>query len=136
MADTVTKAQRSRIMAAVKSRDTQPEMLVRRLVHGLGFRFRLHRRDLPGAPDIVLPRLRKVIHVHGCFWHMHDCGRCKIPESRRKFWLAKLTRNQGRDLRTAKALSQLGWTAMTVWECDLRNPIVVTSRLKRFLSDQ
>src|SRR6185295_10356211 len=99
MADTFSVAERSRIMAAVKSRDTTPEMVVRRMVHAMGFRYRLHVRSLPGAPDLVFPRLRSVIFVSGCFWHMHTCGRCRIPTARRKYWVAKLERNAARDKR-------------------------------------
>ena len=117
MADTFTKAERSRIMAAVKSHSTTPEMVVRRLVHGMGFRYRLHVRSLPGAPDLVLPRLRKVIFVSGCFWHMHTCGRCRIPTARRKYWLAKLQRNAERDQRVQRALRRAGWGVLVVWEC-------------------
>ena len=93
MTDTVTKSERSRIMAAVKSKDTTPELVVRRLVHSMGYRYRLHVRSLPGIPDMVFPRLRKVININGCFWHLHGCSRCRIPSSRRRYWVAKLQRN-------------------------------------------
>lgn len=104
-------------MAAVKSKDTTPEMVVRRLVHGLGYRYRLHVAALPGAPDLVFPRLRKIIIVNGCFWHMHGCGRCRIPATRRGYWLAKLRRNALRDGQTRRALRRLGWEVLVVWEC-------------------
>jgi DNA mismatch endonuclease, patch repair protein len=117
MADTFTKAERSRIMAAVKSGDTTPELIVRRLVHALGFRYRLHVRSLPGAPDLVFPRHRKVIFVNGCFWHMHTCGRCRIPAIRRAYWLAKLKRNADRDKRAQRALRRADWRVLVVWEC-------------------
>lgn len=140
MADTFTQSERSRIMAAVKSKDTTPEMLVRRLVHALGFRlrlhspkmgtgapktrsqspfwrYRLHVRSLPGCPDLVFPRRRKIILVSGCFWHMHGCGRCRIPASRRGYWVAKLERNAARDRRTRRALRRQGWEVLVVWEC-------------------
>lgn len=104
-------------MAAVKSHSTTPEMVVRRLVHGLGFRYRLHVRSLPGAPDLVFPRLRKVIFVSGCFWHMHTCGRCRIPTARRKYWVAKLQRNAERDQRVQRALRRAGLGVLVVWEC-------------------
>src|SRR5262245_45774735 len=138
MADTFSRAERSRIMGLVKSRDTTPELVVRRLVHALGFRlrapkigtgaaktpsqspswrYRLHVRSLPGAPDLVFVRLRKIILVSGCFWHMHGCGRCRIPASRRGYWVAKLERNAARDRRTRRALSKAGWRVLVVWEC-------------------
>jgi DNA mismatch endonuclease, patch repair protein len=117
MADTFTKAERSRIMAAVKGKDTAPELIVRRLVHAFGYRYRLHVRSLPGCPDLVLPRLRKVILVSGCFWHMHSCGRCRIPATRRGYWVAKLERNVSRDGRNRRALRRAGWQVLVVWEC-------------------
>ncbi|MCI0334161.1 MAG: very short patch repair endonuclease [Planctomycetes bacterium] len=135
MADTLTKIERSRIMAAVKSKDTSPELVVRRLVHSLGFRYRLHVRNLPGTPDLVFPRLRKVINVSGCFWHMHHCGRCRIPTSRRRYWLAKLERNASRDKRTRRTLHRLGWSVLTVWECQTRSTELerLRTRVARFL---
>ena len=117
MADTFTKAERSRIMAAVKSKDTTPEIIVRKLVHSLGYRYRLHDRALPGTPDLVLPRLRKVINVSGCFWHMHKCKRCRIPTSRRGYWVAKLRGNAARDKRNLRLLRRGGWKVLVVWEC-------------------
>lgn len=120
MTDTVTPAERSRIMAAVKSRDTGPEMIVRRLVHGLGYRYRLHDRSLPGCPDLVLPRLDAVILVHGCFWHRHRCPRCRVPSSRRGYWTDKLARNAARDQRVWRKLRRAGWRVLVVWECQTR----------------
>lgn len=117
MADTFSEFERSRIMAAVKSKDTTPELLVRRLVHSLGYRYRLHVRSLPGTPDLVFPRLRKIINVNGCFWHMHGCPKCRIPSSRRDYWTAKLHRNAERDKRTQRELRQNGWNVMVIWEC-------------------
>lgn len=117
MADTFTGRERSRIMAAVKSKDTAPEMAVRRMVHSLGFRYRLHARDLPGTPDMVFPRFRKIINVSGCFWHMHGCGRCRIPKSRRPYWTVKLNRNAARDKTNRRLLRQAGWRVLVVWEC-------------------
>ena len=104
-------------MAAVKSKDTTPELIVRRLVHALGYRFRLHDRSLPGCPDLVLPRHRKIILVSGCFWHMHGCGRCRIPAANRHYWVAKLQRNAARDRRSRRALRKAGWQVLVVWEC-------------------
>jgi DNA mismatch endonuclease (patch repair protein) len=117
MADTFTKSERSRIMAAVKSKDTTPEMIVRRLVHAMGYRYRLHVASMPGNPDLVLPRLRKVIFVSGCFWHSHGCGRCRIPAARRDYWINKLERNANRDKRVQRALRRQGWSVMVAWEC-------------------
>ena len=117
MADNISKAERSRVMAAVKSKDTTPELAVRRLVHAMGFRYRLHVSSLPGCPDLVFPRLRKIIIVNGCFWHMHTCGRCRIPSSRRGYWLKKLMRNAERDKRNRRALRRDGWRVLIVWEC-------------------
>jgi DNA mismatch endonuclease (patch repair protein) len=137
MADTFTRAERSRIMALVKSKDTTPELVVRRLVHGLGYRYRLHVRSLPGCPDLVFPRLGKIINVSGCFWHMHGCGRCRIPTARRGYWVAKLERNAARDRRTRRALRKAGWQVLVVWECQTvparRERLRAT--LERFLSN-
>lgn len=120
MVDTFSRAERSRIMAAVKSKDTTPELLIRRLVHSFGYRYRLHVRSLPGTPDLVFPRLRKIIEVNGCFWHMHNCGRCRIPSSRRDYWIAKIERNAARDKRTRRELGKLGWEVLVIWECQIQ----------------
>ena len=106
-------------MAAVKSRDTTPELAVRRLVHSLGYRDRLHVRSLPGTPDLVFPRLRKIINVNGCFWHLHGCARCRVPSSRRSYWIAKLQRNAARDKRTHRDLRRSGWQVLVLWECQI-----------------
>ena len=119
MPDTFSKGERSRIMAAVKSKNTTPEMLVRRLVHSFGYRFRLHVRSLPGTPDMVFPRFRKIINVNGCFWHMHSCPRCRVPSSRRDYWTAKMRRNAARDKRTQRQLRHSGWHVMVIWECQI-----------------
>ncbi|RDE07807.1 DNA mismatch endonuclease Vsr [Pelagibacterium lacus] len=115
-----TSPHRSWTMARVGQKDTKPEMVVRRLVHGMGYRFRLHRKDLPGSPDIVLPGLRKVIEVRGCFWHRHpdpSCGRARVPKTRQDFWIPKLERNAQRDAENERQLRALGWDLMVVWEC-------------------
>ena len=112
---------RSRIMAAIRGHDTTPELLVRSALHRHGLRFRLHARDLPGRPDIVLPRHRTVILVHGCFWHRHGCTLSSEPSTRRRFWNEKFARNVARDARNARALRRLGWRVLTVWECALRS---------------
>jgi DNA mismatch endonuclease, patch repair protein len=133
MADTFTKAERSRIMAAVRSHDTTPELVVRRLLHRLGYRFRLHVKELPGTPDILLPKHRTVVEVRGCFWHGHTCGRCRVPATRREYWLAKIARNQQRDRRTVAALRRAGWRVLVLWECQLREGSEVANRIRGFL---
>ena len=113
--------QRSRVMRRVGSKDTKPEMVVRRLLHGAGFRFRLHRKDLPGRPDIVLPKWKAVILVHGCFWHQHpDCPRSVRPTSNVDFWNKKLDRNVARDRENIDKLQQAGWRVFTAWECQIK----------------
>lgn len=136
MADTVSPVERSRIMAAVRGANTGPELRVRRLVHAMGYRYRLHVKALPGTPDLVFPRLRKVIFVSGCFWHMHTCGRCRIPATRRPYWLAKLERNARRDRRTRRQLRKAGWQVLVVWECQTQAKSLerLRRRIDRFLS--
>jgi DNA mismatch endonuclease, patch repair protein len=135
MTDTVSKSERSRIMAAVKSKDTTPELVVRRLVHAMGYRYRLHVRSMPGNPDLVFPRLRKVINVNGCFWHLHGCARCRIPSSRRRYWVAKLHRNAERDKQVRRTLRRAGWQVLVLWECQTRPTTLARLRAKlvRFL---
>lgn len=133
--DRLTKAQRSLHMSRIRGKDTSPEMIVRSLVHRMGYRFRLHRRDLPGTPDLVFPRLKAVIFVHGCFWHRHSCvnGR-SIPETRREFWLAKFAGNRQRDQRNIARLRRAGWRVLVVWECQLRRHGRGEEAVKRFLA--
>jgi DNA mismatch endonuclease (patch repair protein) len=121
-------------MQRIRKTDTKPEMVVRRLVHGMGYRYRLHQSKLPGCPDIVLPRLRKVILVHGCFWHRHDCadGR-KLPRSKPEYWGPKLERNRRRDQASLARLRELGWRALVVWECEISNGGQLSKTLRRFL---
>lgn len=133
--DTRSPDQRSRIMQAVKSKDTTPEMRVRRLLHKLGYRFRLHRRDLPGCPDIVLPRLRKAIFVHGCFWHAHGCAKGQPPKSRQDYWLPKLEANVKRDGAKIEQLKQLGWQVLVVWQCETKDIDRLTHRLQAFVDE-
>lgn len=121
--------QRSRNMRAVRSRDTKPELAVRRLLHRLGYRFRLRRTDLPGTPDLVLPRFKLAVFVHGCFWHRHDCKRGTIPKTRAAFWEAKLSANAERDARVIKALEELGWRSLVIWECEIRSSDVIAARM-------
>lgn len=128
MADFVSPSKRSKIMRGVKHADTKPELAVRRALHKLGFRFRLHRKDLPGRPDIVLPRHKLAVFVHGCFWHQHaGCKDGRLPTSNELYWTPKLKRNVERDLEKSVALEQLGWRVAVVWECDARDPSVLES---------
>lgn len=132
--DVYSREQRSRNMSAIRGKDTRPEMIVRRIAHRLGCRYRLHRRDLPGAPDLVFPRLRKVVNVHGCYWHMHDCryGRV-VPRTNPEFWQTKREGNVARDCRNLAELHRLGWDVLTLWECETKDLETVAGRLKRFL---
>lgn len=126
-----------RRMARIRSHGTKPEMIVRRAVHALGFRFRLHRRDLPGCPDLVFPARRKVIFVHGCFWHRHTCSIARrVPVTRQEYWGPKLERNVERDEAALTALAELGWEPLTIWECEIADPSALSERLKRFLEHQ
>jgi DNA mismatch endonuclease (patch repair protein) len=134
MMDTVSAERRSEIMGRVRGKDTGPELVVRKLTHGLGYRYRLHRRDLPGQPDLVFPSRHKVIFVHGCFWHRHKgCALARMPKSRQDFWLEKLEGNAKRDGRNERALRLNGWGVMTVWECQLSDRDRLTTRIRRFL---
>lgn len=127
-------AARRRTMQAVKDKDTKPEMAVRRMTHAMGYRYRLHRKDLPGKPDLVFPSRRKIIFVHGCFWHGHDCRRgARTPKTNRDYWQAKIARNAARDDKARKALSKLGWSILTIWECKLAKPDSVRKKISRFL---
>ena len=122
MADTVTPKRRSEIMSGIRSKGMRPEMTVRRLLHSMGYRYRLHCRDLPGKPDLVFPARRKVIFVHGCFWHQHadpGCGIVRLPKSNREYWLPKLERNVARDVKHREQLRDLGWEALVIWECEV-----------------
>jgi DNA mismatch endonuclease, patch repair protein len=128
--DVHTPKQRSFNMSRIRGKDTSPEMKVRHLLHSLGYRYRLHVRDLPGCPDIVLPKHRVLIFVHGCFWHMHKCrfGRV-VPKTNTEFWQTKRSGNTERDRRNAKQLRKVGWTVLTVWECETKNPETLKRRL-------
>ena len=125
---------RSAVMRRVKARDTGPERTVRRLLTALGARYRLHRKDLPGSPDIVLPGRRLAVFVHGCFWHGHDCARgARVPKANRDYWVAKVDRNRARDVRNREALEASGWRVETVWECDLKDRPGLETRLRGVL---
>ncbi|MCW5978616.1 MAG: DNA mismatch endonuclease Vsr [Bryobacteraceae bacterium] len=134
--DTLSPAERSAVMRRVRSVDTTPEMVIRRLVHSMGFRYRLHRSDLPGKPDLVFPRLNRVIFVHGCFWHGHRCraGRNR-PSSNIEYWLPKLDRNANRDRRNRMKLRHAGWRVLVVWECQIKDKTALHDKLARFLHD-
>jgi DNA mismatch endonuclease, patch repair protein len=133
MVDILTRSQRSALMSRIRGRNTRPELIVRRLAHSLGYRFRLHQRRLPGSPDIVFPRLRMVIFVHGCFWHRHGCGRAFTPKTRPKFWEQKFAANVSRDRRARIALRHQGWDVLVIWECQMISPGRLLLRLGRFL---
>lgn len=126
-------------MARVRGKDTKPEMVVRRLVYGMGYRYRLHRSDLPGRPDLAFPKLKKAIFVHGCFWHRHPSNKCeltRLPKSRLEFWLPKFEENRRRDLRNQRALKGLGWRFLLVWECQLRHKEQLENKIAAFLSGE
>ena len=133
--DTFSREERAEIMRRVRSTDTRPEVAVRSVLHRLGFRFRLHRKDLPGNPDIVLPKHRAAIFVHGCFWHRHKrCRRAATPATRQQYWLPKFERTVERDKKNRSELRKLGWKVIVIWECRLRKPDRLASRLKRLLA--
>lgn len=134
MPDVFSVVERSRIMAAVRSKHTTPERLVRSLLHRAGFRFRLHDRRLPGTPDIVFRKYKTVVEVRGCFWHQHGCRRGVIPATRRAWWTAKLRRNVERDARNVRALRRNGWRVIVVWECQTRDPEKIAARVTRLLN--
>ena len=132
--DVFTPEDRARVMRAVKGKDTKPEMIVRRLAHALGYRFRLHRKDLPGKPDLVFPGRRKVIFVHGCFWHGHECARgSRQPKQNAEYWRNKIARNVERDADNLQALERLGWQTQVIWECEMKDRATLADRLKAFL---
>lgn len=133
--DVYPPEKRSAVMRRVKGRDTTPELAVRRALTKLGARYRLHRKDLPGNPDIVMPGRRLALFVHGCFWHGHDCARGgRVPKANREYWVAKVGRNVARDVRSADALAALGWRVETIWECDLKDAAALEARLRRLLA--
>lgn len=133
MVDRVSPAIRSRIMASVPGKSTKPEILVRSIAHSMGYRFRLHRRDLPGKPDIVFPGRKSLVFVNGCFWHGHECKREKMPKSNKPFWDDKIKNNRLRDERVLSELKTLGWKVLTIWECETKDPEIVKRKLSEFL---
>jgi DNA mismatch endonuclease (patch repair protein) len=132
--DVHSKAQRSFNMSRIRGKDTKPEMKVRRLAHAMGYRYRLHRKDLPGQPDLVFPKLKAVIFVHGCFFHIHDCpyGRV-VPKTNAEFWQKKRSSNVKRDLKNIEALKNSGWQVYVIWECQTRNQIMLKDILTNYL---
>lgn len=133
MADTRTTDQRRRIMQSVGTQDTGPELTVRYLLHSLGYRYRLHAKALPGKPDIVFPSRRKAIFVHGCFWHGHGCRKGRAPKSRLEYWKPKLKANRKRDTAQVAALQSLGWSVLTVWQCETGDREALTAKVRAFI---
>jgi len=132
--DSLSPAERSEIMARVRSKNSRPELFVRRLIFGLGYHYRLHAKDLPGHPDMVFRRPRKVIFINGCFWHRHAaCAMARLPKSRLDFWLPKLEGNKKRDEKNKRMLQRDGWKVLTIWECQLKSAEKLGSRIRRFL---
>ena len=132
--DNLSPSERSKIMARVRSKNSRPEMVVRRLIHAEGYRYRLHVQDLPGCPDMVFRGRRKVIFVHGCFWHRHEsCALARMPKSRIDFWAPKLEANKKRDERNKRHLEDEGWTVMTIWECEISDTGRLKIAIRRFL---
>lgn len=135
--DTLSPEERSERMGHVRNKDTKPEMAVRRLVHGLGYRYRLHGKDIPGHPDVVFRSRKKVIFVHGCFWHRHEgCPLCRWPKSRLDFWKPKLEANRERDRENQRRLAEMGWTYLVIWECEVKEPQRLATRVTEFLQGQ
>lgn len=136
MSDNFSIEKRSWVMSRIRSKNTSPELMVRSLAHRLGFRFRLHRKDLPGKPDLVFPSRKKVIFVHGCFWHAHNCSRGKrTPKTNIEYWSVKIRKNSERDIKVQAELKDLGWDVLIVWECDLKNLDKMTHNINEYLSN-
>ena len=131
--DTISKAARSALMARIRSKNTKPELAVRSILHNLGFRFRLHRSDLPGKPDIVLPRHHKIILIQGCFWHGHSCALASKPKSNPDYWERKINVNRARDRLTMLELTKQGWLVLELWECEIRRRDGLVEKLKAFM---
>jgi len=134
MVDSLAPEERSARMSKIHGKNTEPELTVRRLLNRMGYRFRLHRRDLPGSPDIVLPRYKKVIFVHGCFWHGHRCKAGRLPKSNTEFWAAKIQSNRVRDGQTIRSLRRMGWSVAILWQCQIGGSAALESRLRSFLA--
>lgn len=133
--DPLTPDERSERMSRVRSNNTKPEMIVRQMIFHLGYRYRVHVKDLPGKPDLVFRKRKKVIFVHGCFWHLHDCNRYKLPATRTEYWLPKLIQNAERDKKNLDLLINNGWKVLVIWECELENERNLSSKITKFLED-
>ena len=134
--DIVSSATRSRMMSAIKSKNTKPELVVRSLLHKMGFRYRVNVKDLPGKPDIVLPRHRKIIMIHGCYWHGHQCTIAKLPASATEYWLPKIQRTRERDELAVRHLLERGWRCLTIWECQTRrDAVALDAMISAFMRD-
>lgn len=134
MVDTLSPQERSERMSRIRSKNTKPEIAVRKIVHGLGFRYRLHSKKLPGTPDLIFSSRKKVVFIHGCFWHLHKgCRIYRLPKSKKDFWFPKLNDNRKRDLKNQRSLKKLGWEFLVVWECSLKNKEKLTKKLRIFL---
>ncbi len=134
MIDRLSPERRSALMSKVRGKDTSPEIRVRRMAHSLGYRFRLHRRDLPGCPDLVFPARKKIVLVHGCFWHRHpDCPKATMPKSRVKYWGEKFQKNVERDKKVIADLCSDDWSVLTIWECETKDPDTLKQKLESFL---
>lgn len=134
--DTISVAHRSALMSRIRSKNTKPELAVRSILHAMGYRFRLHRKDLPGRPDIVLPRHKKIILVQGCFWHGHNCRLASKPKSNSGYWLPKIARNRERDERNLALLREAGWSVLELWECEIRAHHGLIERLAYFMQSE
>ena len=130
--DIVNPAKRSQMMSGIRGKNTRPELVVRSIAHRLGLRFRLHRKDLPGRPDLVFPKHKTVIFVHGCFWHRHNCPMAAVPKTRTAFWLAKFAANKKRDHECTVALENRGWRVLELWECETRDCSLIEQRLRKY----
>jgi DNA mismatch endonuclease (patch repair protein) len=133
--DRLSPSQRSRVMARVRGKDTQPELRVRKLAHSMGLRFRLHRRDLPGTPDLVFPKYHLAVFIHGCFWHQHqNCKRATVPATQIEFWRTKLARNVARDSKAISELKAQGWRVEVIWECETKPPALLRERIDQIFA--
>lgn len=135
MTDRVSKEKRSEIMKRIRSKDTTPELIVRKLVYSLGYRYRLHSKDLPGKPDLVFSGRKKVIFVNGCFWHYHNCKDGKLPKSNLDYWLPKLKENRRRDACNQKLITSTGWQFLVIWQCQIRDTVTLKKTIVTFLED-
>ncbi len=132
--DRLTPARRSWLMSRVKGSNTTPELIVRRMLHAAGYRYRLHRKDLPGKPDIVFGPRKKIVFIHGCFWHGHRCPKGRLPKSNQAFWSSKIDTNKKRDRKRGRQLGALGWKVLVIWQCQLKDPLAVRKRIVDFLA--